>query len=173
MPQIEAIDTAFAKEARDLLPETWSALAGAKSFGPAALERRHNRVVLRTFGLDLTEEEIQALDDVVVEYVGKKFAIELITPGIDYWSKQIISQTAGERESETYQDRARDLRQLREDLLRDTATLWLDVEAMLPERPRRAQDMPRVIDAGTTFAHTTNNPYDIEPMTGPLEEIIE
>src|SRR5688500_10763048 len=98
----ETIDTPIALEARDLLPETWDALSEAETFGPAALERRHSSVIRRVFGVILTDAEIEALDQALIEYVGMKLALALIPAGIDFWSVQSISHTAGERESKAY-----------------------------------------------------------------------
>ena len=39
--RVDAIDTPIGTEAHDLLPETWEALAEAKSFGANALLRQH------------------------------------------------------------------------------------------------------------------------------------
>lgn len=168
--QIDTIDTPIALEAKDLLPETWEALAEADSFGPAALERRHDRVVGRIFGVVLEDAEQAVLDDVVIEYAGKKLALELLVPAIDYWSKQRISQTAGERQSETYADRARDLRELRKQWTADLAALWLDVVDLIPIRPGRAVDVPVVAQAGETIPHITPDPGALEPLAGEPED---
>jgi len=166
----ETIDTPIATEARDLLPETWDAMAEADTFGPDALDRLHDRVVRRVFGaLDDTEQA--ALPDVVIEYVGKRLALALIDPAIDYWSKQVLSHTAGERESRSYKDRVEDLKELRKLWTADLAGMYLDAQDALPVMPTRAVDAPRVINAGDTVEHVTANPYDIPPMFGPPETI--
>ena len=162
------IDTPIAQEARDLLPETWEALAEADTFGPAALERRHNRVVNRVFGAALTEDEQEVLADELIEFAGKRLALALLDPAIDYWSKQIVSHTAGERESKTYKDRVQDLKDLRKQWTADVAALFLDVQPLLPVRtPVRTGDAPRVVQAGETVPHVTPNLDDIEPLYGP------
>lgn len=169
---IATIDTPIAVEARDLLPETWEALAEADTFGPDALERRHNRVVRKIFGVLLTDAEQDVLSDDLIEYAGKMLALAIIDPAIDYWSKQIQSRTVGERESSTYKDRVEDLKQLKKDWTAQTAGLYVEISDQLPIRPRRAQDAPRVIQAGETVAHVTAQPFDIEPAYGPPEEVL-
>src|SRR4051812_1815907 len=164
------IETPIAIEARDLLPETWEALAEATSFGPDALERLHDRTVRRVFGT-LDDADQAALADVVIEYVGKRMALALIDPAIDYWSKQVMSHTAGERESRSYKDRVEDLKELKKFWTGDLADLLLDAEEFLPVSPKRAVDAPRVVNAGDTVEHVTANPYDIGPMFGPPETI--
>lgn len=163
----QTIDTPIAQEAQDLLPETWDALLDAKTFGPAALERRHNRVVTRTFGALLTDAEQDVLDDRLIEYAGKKLAVALIDPGIDYWSAQILSRTAGERESSTFKDRAEHLKELRKQWTADLAAMFLDIEILLPPSVGRAVDAPRVVQAGIAVPHITANPDDIPPLYGP------
>lgn len=165
------IETPIAIAARDLLPETWEAMAEATSFGPDALERLHDRVVQRAFGEALEDDQQELLVGIVIEYVGKMMAIALIDPAIDYWSKQVMSHTAGERESRTYKDRVEDLKALKKQWTADLAALFLDAQAFLPVTPRRAVDAPRVINAGDTVEHVTANPFDIPPMFGPPETI--
>jgi hypothetical protein len=168
---IETIDTPIAIEARDLLPETWDALAEADTFGPDALERLHDRTVRRVFGDLLDQTAQEALADIVVQYVGKRLAVALLDPAIDFWSKQVLSHTAGERESRSYKDRVEDLKELKKLWTADLADLFLDAQDALPVLPGRAVDAPRVINAGDTVTHATANPFDIPPMFGPPEEI--
>jgi hypothetical protein len=160
----------IALAAQDELPETWAALAAAPSFGPSALERRLNTLMYRAFGAVLDETEQSALSPVLVSYLGKKLALDIITPGIDYWSKQAISLSAGERESKAYKDRAEDLKQLRLLLLNDTAALLAEVEAELPLVPRRTTDTARVQQSGLLLPHVTADPMGFPPQYGPPEE---
>jgi hypothetical protein len=162
------IDTPIAQEARDLLPETWEALAEVDTFGPVALDRLHDRVVAKIFGT-LDDAAQTALAPIVIEYAGKRLALALIDPAIDFWSKQVLSTTAGERESRSYKDRVEDLKELRKLWTAELADLYLDAQGALPIMPTRAADAPRVINAGDTVEHVTANPYDLPPMFGPPE----
>jgi hypothetical protein len=166
-----SLDNAIALEAKDLLPETWEALSDADTFGDPALERQLNKVVHRVFGVKLTDAEIGVLDPDVLEYVGKKLALALLDPAIDYWSKQVISHTAGERESKAYKDRVEDLKEMRKRWLGDIASLYVQIETLIPVQVRTSQDAPRVIDAGDTLVHVTPNPFDIEPLAGEVEDV--
>lgn len=165
------ISTPIATAARDLLPETWEALAEATSFGPEALKRLHDRTVRRVFGELLDDATQQTLADIVIEYVGMRVAIKLLDPAIDFWSKQVLSHTAGERESRSYKDRVEDLKELKKLWTTELADLWLDVQDLIPALPTRAVDAPRVINAGDTVAHKTPNPFDMPDIFGPAEEI--
>ena len=167
------IGTPIADEARDLMPETWDALGRADTFGAAALQRRHDRVLRKIFGVVLEDDEQDLLSDIVIEYCGKTLALSLIDPGIDYWSAQIMSYTKGEQENESYKDRAAHLKDMQKKWVADLAALWLEVEPLVPLRPRRVQDAPRVIQAGETVAHVTAQPDDFPPLYGLPEETTE
>ena len=60
----------------------------------------------------------------MISYLGKRLAIDIIIPGIDFWSKQALSLSAGERESKAYKDRAEDLKELRKQLVAIPPRCW-------------------------------------------------
>jgi hypothetical protein len=163
-------DSPIALAARDELPETWDKLLDTPTFGEPALERRLNVLLYRAFGTPLDETEQEALDPVLVSYLGKRFALDLIIPGIDYWSKQVLSLSAGERETKAYKDRAEDLKELRKLLIDDTTRMLPEVQAALPLIPRPAADTVRVLEAGFSTVHVTADPMGFPPLYGPPEE---
>lgn len=162
-------DSPIALAGRDELPETWDKLLESPTFGEPALERRLNTLMYRAFGTVLSDVEQASLDPLLVSYLGKRLALDLIIPGIDFWSKQAISLSAGERESKAYKDRAEDLKELRKLLLEDTSKLLLEVEGSLPQIPRRASDMARVQQSGLLVEHVTADPSLFPPLYGPPE----
>lgn len=123
------------------------------------------------FGAVLTSTEQDALDTVVVEYAAKRIALKLIGPGIDFWSKQPTAQVAsGRPENKTWANRAADLKELRKQLLVDTAEMWVDVEPLLPVTRRRrvgSPPVPTVAQLDET-GHITPNPDDVEPPYAPF-----
>lgn len=166
----DAIRTPIALEAQDLMPETWKALSDARTFGPAALARRHDRVVGKIFGSVLDQDAQEALEEIdsrIVEYAGKMLAYELLDPGIEYWSRQIQSRTQGDTETVAYLNRAQDLRQLKQQWQADLQDLYVNVVDLLPYRPDSRVSAPQVIQAGDGFAHVTPNPMDIPPAWVP------
>ena len=167
-PPIEESPIALA--ARDELPETWDALLNVASFGEEALRRRLDTLMYRVFGTVLDDAEQDTLSPVFISYLGKRLALDLIIPGIDFWSKQALSLSAGERESKAYKDRAEDLKELRKLLLADSTELLGEVEIELPQLPRRATDTARVQESGLLTAHVTADPLGFPPMYGPPEE---
>jgi hypothetical protein len=167
--RVETIDTPIAVEARDLLPETWTALANTSAFGPAALERRHNRIVKKIFSSllgEVEQEVVEETDGRLIEYAGKRLAYALLDPGIEYWSRQALNYSIAERESKGYKDRAEDLRQLKKDWLIDLVKMEEELDPLLPTR-RASRDYPHVENVGDTFEHLTPNPYALPPAYGP------
>lgn len=165
-------DSPIAANCRDELPETWDALIEAATFGEAALERRHDLVMYTSLGKVLDDTELAALSPIVAAYLGKLMALDLIIPGIDFWSKQALAHSAGERETKAYKDRAEDLAKLRDLIFKDVARLKPLVEDELPLVPRRATDTARVEDSGNVVGQSSFVTADwtgFEPLYGPPE----
>jgi hypothetical protein len=164
-------DSPIALAAKDELPETWDKLLESLNFGEPALQRRLNTLMYRAFGTVLSDADQALLDPILVSYLGKRLALELIIPGIDYWSKQVLSLSAGERESKAYKDRAEDLKELRKLLLDETSKMLPEIEGLLPQIPRRATDRARVQQAGLLVEHVTSDPMDFPPLYAPPEAL--
>jgi len=155
----------IAEAAHGELPLTWKALAESPDYGDSFLQRRIDSIILKLFNAPLPDGVEDALDGRVIDYAGKCVALELINPGIDYWSKQPLSLGAtGRNENKTYADRSASLRELRTYLIEQTRLLWPEVESLLTNsRDHRVSNVPRVRDIEN--AHTAN-PYDFEPAFG-------
>lgn len=164
-------DSPIALVAKDELPETWDKLLESPNFGEPALERRLSVLMYRAFGAVLDDAEQVLLDPILVSYLGKRFALELVIPGIDFWSKQVLSLSAGERESKAFKDRAEDLKELRKLLLDETSKMLPEIEGLLPQIPRRAADRARVQQAGLLVEHVTSDPLTFPPIYGPPEAL--
>ena len=127
-----AVEGAIAERARAELPVTWDALSLAPQFGDALLQAKIDAVKEAVFGVVVTPNAEAAYPLMVVNYVGKLVALELITPGIDYWMSEPITVSAtGTQETTSYTDRAAMLLRLREDLLKQSRALWPDVSALI------------------------------------------
>lgn len=163
-----AVAGKIAASAQGELPLTWKALANADSgYGEPFLINKVELIKTRLFGQIIATAVEDALDRRVIDYAGKLVALELINPGIDYWSKQPLSIGAtGRNENKGYKDRSQDLRELGANLLEQTRLVFPDIEALLPGRLfDTVAAYPRVRDI--EVAHTPN-PYDFEP---PFETI--
>jgi hypothetical protein len=86
----------------------------------------------RVFGVVAAPSAEAIYPLIVIDYVAKLAALEIITPGIDYWLNQPISVSAtGTDENTTYEARAAALRLLREDLLAETRRIAPDVAPLI------------------------------------------
>lgn len=165
--------------ARDELPETFDALIESENFGATGLARRKSLVMARVWGRQLDDTEIDALDPRVQAYAGKMLARTLIGPGIDYWSNQVITQSAGTTEQVSYDaQRVTALKDADKRLAAEIAELLPDVEIILPPVKLAVGAAPHVGQAGrlgTVGAMQegemgTPHPYDFPPVYGPPEE---
>lgn len=155
----------IAEAAKGELPSTWKALAESPDYGDSFLERKIDSCIVKLFNEPIADAVQDALDIRVIDYAGKCVALELINPGIDYWSKQPLSIGAtGRNENKSYTDRSAALNKLAERLLVQTRQLWGEVESLLTNsRDHRVGNVPRVRDIAV--AHTPS-PYDFEPAFG-------
>jgi hypothetical protein len=165
--------------ARDELPETFDALVESENFGVAGLARRKSLVMARVWGRQLDDTEIEALDPRVQAYAAKMLARTFIGPGIDYWSNQVITQSAGTTEQVSYDaQRVTALKDADKRLAGEIAELLADVEVILPPVKLTVGSAPHVGQAGrlgTAGALQegemgTPHPYDFPPVYGPPEE---
>jgi len=165
------VEGIIAKNARAYLPSTWRALESASFYGTDYLQQLRDNVALSLFGdINLTDTEESQLDPLVKEYAGICLALEVVTPGLDYWANEATLSTAarGREEVKTWANRAAELRELRKLLVDKKAELWPEVEQLLPVRRTHHGSVPQValLDSG----HTTPNPYDFErPYADPTE----
>jgi hypothetical protein len=139
-----AVEGAIAERTRGILPVTWDALSLAPQFGDVRLRTTIDTVKSQVFGTVVapTAESVYPLT--VIDYVAKLVALELITPGIDYWmSEPITVSTTGTNETTSYTDRANSLRQLREDLLKETRLLWPTVQPLIGFTQISGAPLPR------------------------------
>jgi hypothetical protein len=180
MPEItpyEPVDE-IEKYARDELPETFDALATSPLFGAEGVGRRKNAVMWAVWGKALDTADQEALPPTVKLYSGKLLARSLIGPGIDYWSKQVISQSAGTTEQVSYADRVAALKDLDKRLAEDIGNLSVEVGPIVPPVSQVPGSAPHVQQAGaleTTSGGTplyTPSPFDLPPVYGPPEEVL-
>lgn len=161
---------------RDEFPATFDALVDSALFGASGLARRKSFVMARIWGKQLTDVEIEDLDVRVQTYVSKMIARTLIGPGIDYWSNQVITQSAGTTEQVSYDaQRVTELKEADTRLLAEIAELLPDVEIILPPVKLAVGSAPRVGQAGklgtvgALDGMHTPDPYDFPQPYAPLE----
>lgn len=154
-----AVDGAIAERARGILPVTWDALSLASQFGDARLRTAVDSVKEAVFGVVVQPTAEAAYPLMVIDYVAKLVALELITPGIDYWmSEPVTVSTTGTNETTSYTDRAAQLRLLREDLLKDTRRLWPEIAGLIAFRRTSSAPIPLVSTMDEPFV--TPSPFE-------------
>lgn len=166
-----AVTGGIADWAKGELPQEWDALQS--TYGDEFLQRKVNSVMLKLFGSKPSVAVQEALDERVLDYAGKLVALELINPGISYWSKQAISMGArGQNENKAYNDRAQALKELRESLLLQSREMQPEVWPLLPLR--RAARIPVGPRVRQVIGTSTSDPDDFErqfiaPVATPAE----
>lgn len=118
--------------ARMKIPVAWDALKRYPDFGDIGLMSLVNLVEVRALGLSLTISEEQSLDIRVANYLAHMAAIEAIPSAIDFWTNQIVSQTAvGSSEVHTFPDRIRANEEQLKRMLGQVAALRAEAEEVL------------------------------------------
>lgn len=124
-----------------ILPVTWHALSQDTRYGDGFLGDVIDLVKEMVFGEVISTDEENTYALVIIDYAAKLAAIELCTPGIDFWMNEPVSESAtGTNENHTFIDRAKQLSELRKTLIEDTRRMAGDVAALLGFRrfsPRR------------------------------------
>jgi len=132
------VEGAIAERTRAVLPITWDALERDPRYGDGLLRAVIDSAKEKILG-EVVDPDLEVEYPILaVEYVAKIAALELITPGIDFWMNQPTSESAtGTNEVHTFTERANELRELRKILLEDTRSMLIDVIPLITRRVRR------------------------------------
>jgi len=157
-----ALTGAIYDYAKDELGVTWDALLRDRD--EQFFVRRLTYVTQRYLHATLDETAQDALNVLVQVYLAKRLVLQIITPAIDYWSKQALDlQATGRSEVKSYKDRAADLKDLREQLLADVADLEEEVGPLIPVPRPKQPDVPAVRDIADAAAFTPD-PNLMDPV---------
>jgi hypothetical protein len=138
MPVVGAI----ADATRAVMPTTWDMLSEERGFGDGLLRQVIDTKKEEILGQKGTVEAEDALPLIVIRYVAKMAALELINPALDAWRNKPISiNTTGTSEIETYTDPTTALSALRKQLLEETRKEWGLVAPLIAYR--RVSSGPR------------------------------
>jgi len=139
------VEGVIAERTRGILPVTWDAMHGDPRYGDGLLQTVIDTAKERVFGVNVASGAESAYPLIVIDFVAKVAALELITPGIDFWMSQPISESAtGTNENHTFTDRAAALRALREDLLAETRRLAGEVGSLITFRRISGKAVPKL-----------------------------
>lgn len=120
-----AVVGAIADRVRGILPLTWDALSKDSRYGDGLLRETIDTVKETVTGTNVLPAAEVSYPKIVVDYLAKVVALELISPGIDFWMNQPVSETAtGVSEADAFVDRADKLIAQRKELLEETRRLW-------------------------------------------------
>jgi hypothetical protein len=144
--------------ARLKIPVAWDALKRYPDYGDVGLTTLIQLNEVRVLGLPLTIAEENGLDARVANYIAHLAAVEAIPAAIDYWTNQIVSQTArGADEVHTFPDRIRANEEQLKRLNALTDKLRLEAEEGIG-KPLGRDLSPTLLDGG-------------EPITPSLDEL--
>lgn len=129
----------------DHMPITAEALKKSPSFGERRMQKIATLIQLRVLKEAVSpDQEIVAYELPLLDYFSKRVALELCTPGIDYWARQHRTATAqGPTEITSFPDMIQALEKLRDRLVIELEENWRELSFFVPElKQRKAVQMP-------------------------------
>lgn len=144
--------------ARMYMPITFSALQKDSRFGDAGMQRQADLVKRRVLGTTMAADQEESLDILILDYLSKRVALELINPGIDFWSRQLQTATSSQTSEVTsYPNMINSLKLLKANLCEQLASDWAEIQLLVPGTPNeRIVPMPASSLMG--YRHVTRNP---------------
>lgn len=147
-----AVAGEIANRTKAIMPITWDALSKDSRFGEAILRSTIDLVKERVMGENVAPQNEVNYPLVVIDYLSKLTAIELVNPGIDFWMSQpIASTTTGTSEDITYPARTTELRNLRISLMAEVKRMEPEVIPLI--------DYKRLSRAPRASSSTQNDPF--------------
>lgn len=129
----------------DHMPTTAEALKNSPSFGERRMQKIATLIQLRVLKEYVNpDQEITSYELPLLDYFSKRVALELCTPGIDYWARQIRTETAiGPAEIISFPDMIAALEKLRDRLVIELEENWRELSFFVPGlKQRKAVPMP-------------------------------
>lgn len=129
----------------DHMPITAEALKRDARFGERRMQKIATLIQLRVLKEAVSpEEEIVTYELPLLDYFSKRVALELCTPGIDYWARQHrTATTQGPTEITSFPDMIAALEKLRDRLVIELEENWRELSFFVPElKQRKAVPMP-------------------------------
>lgn len=162
-PGVNVVTGEIYNQAKQIMPVTWTALSKDDRYGDNMLMGRINYVKYKLFSTVVSPlSEATVYNPMVIDYIAKESALQIIPTGIDYWMDQRISlQTKGTTETATFPDRINALEKLHEWLLKEVRDLRPEIDGITV---RRRGNVPKVSndDQGVI----TPNPQDFGKIFG-------
>lgn len=154
---------------RSIFPITWDGLSNDDRVGDSVLALRVEAATQFILGAVPTEVEEAALDALVIDYVAKYAALQIIPAGIDFWMVQAETlTTTGTSEVLSYTSRIAALRELRKDLVGDLTRIEPLVTPLIPNLFARSSGSRPLIST-LDQELLTPDPQDFGPIYAPPE----
>lgn len=151
------------------MPTTVRALREDPDFGDRFLQKHADYVKRVVMGQVVSPDQEISYDPALVEYLSKRTAVRVITPAIDYWSRQYRSvQSQGPSEVGTYPDMIQSLNELHARLCHELPGDWRQLQMLVPNLPQlRVESAPMTSfgDPEPWNRHRTSNPAHERPAT--------
>lgn len=127
------------------MPTSLEALRRDSNFGDRFLQAHADYIKRVVLGTVAAPDQEILLDPALIEYLSKRTAVRLITPAIDYWSRQYKSVSAqGPSENASYPDMIASLEALNTRLCAQLPSDWLQLQALVPDLPQlRVETAPK------------------------------
>ena len=165
----------------DHMPVTAEALKKSVSFGERRMQKIATLIQLRVLKTSVPpEEEIIKYELPLLDYFSKRVALELCTPGIEYWARQQKTSTKqGPTEIISYPDIIGTLEKLRNRLICELEENWREIEYFVPGiKQRKVVPMPgsslefyetpepngKLIRRAEPLGFVTKNPNDMQRL---------
>lgn len=138
------LEGAIAERTRAVLPVTWDALVADPRFGDGLLQTAIDYAKENVTGeVVAPADESDTYPLIVIDYIAKMAALEIIPPGIDFWMNEAIAESAtGTNEVHSFEARAEILRETRKDLLEETRRRAGEIAEVLGYRRTRTTGVP-------------------------------
>lgn len=138
-----AVTGAIADRVRGIMPVSFDMLTSSATFGDGAMRTLIDTVKTKVMGENLSPVAEATYSLIVIDYLAKLAALELINPAIDAWRNEpVVVGATGTNEQVTYTDAVTALTALREDLLRQTKRDWATVGPLITYRPLNGGPRP-------------------------------
>lgn len=120
------------------MPVTLNALRDDDRFGDRLLQQQAEVVKWRVLGYTVAPDSEFSLHVVLRDYLSKRLALELIRPGIDYWTRQIRTATSTQTaEVTSYPDIIKALQMLQTRFMSELPDDWRQLQVIVPGLAQR------------------------------------
>jgi hypothetical protein len=140
-----AVAGAIADRVKGIIPVSWDALSRDTRFGEALLRTAIDTKKEEIFGTVVDPAIESTYPLIVINYVAKLAALDLLPAAIDLWRSEPITVSAtGTNENTTYSDPVIALQALRTNLLEETRREWPLVKPLVNYSPISAAARPAI-----------------------------